>query len=104
MNVKSICLAIFVGLLFQTQGAMAATGKIKVLLKNEGGRVINGDISARKGSAAKNCKTRAGGCVIGDVGEGTWFVSAVSLGGKDSGLHTVSVKGGVEAQITLVLK
>ncbi len=100
--IMAVCLA---GVLLSPAAAMAGTGKIKAVLRDGGGRTMNGKVTAKKGSTTKTCKTAAGTCTIRNLSSGTWSVSATSTSGaRKGGPHKVSAKDGKTRTVNIVVR
>lgn len=103
MRVKKV-IAILVGAAFllASTAAFAGTGKLKIILKNEQGAVINAKVTVKKGTTVKTCTTSAGTCTIPNLAAGSWTVSAkTSSGSASGGPKTVTVESGKTGTVTL---
>jgi hypothetical protein len=84
--------------------AFAGTGKLKILLKDDKGVVINGKVTAKRGSTVKTCNSAAGTCTLSSLAEGSWTVSAKTASGTATGgPKSATVKSGQVVTVTIVL-
>jgi hypothetical protein len=105
MRLRYIMVACLAGVLLSPAAVVAGTGKIKVVMRDGGGRTMNGKATAKKGSVKKTCKTAAGTCTINRLSAGTWSVSAASTSGAlKGGPHKASAKDGKTTTVNIVVR
>jgi plastocyanin len=102
---KMVAILVGTAFLFAATAAFAGTGKLKIVLKNEQGAVINAKVVVKKGTTVKTCNTSGGTCTIPNLAAGSWTVSAKTASGSASGgPKTVSVVSGKTGTVTLLVK
>jgi hypothetical protein len=105
MKLRYLMVACLAGMLLAPVTALAGTGRIKVVLRDGGGRTMNGKVTAKKGSVTKTCKTAAGTCTIRSLSAGAWSVSASSTSGaRKGGPHKASAKDGKTTTVNIVVR
>ena len=102
---KIIAIVVAAMLLLVSMPALAATGKMKVYLKDGDGVPVNANVVVKKGDAVKKCTTSGGACVIKSLGKGEWKVSAKTSDGKMyGGPQAVTVKPDKTVTVTVRMK
>ena len=85
--------------------ALAATGKMKVILKDGDGVRVNANVVVKKGTTVKKCTTTAGACTIKNLSKGEWKVAAKTANGKMyGGPKAVTVKPDKTVTVTVRMK
>jgi hypothetical protein len=105
MRIKTaVAIAVGAAFLLVSAAAFAGTGKLKIVLKDDKGIIVNGKVTVKKSSTVRNCNSAAGTCSVADLAVGTWTVSAKSTSGVlTGGPKTATVKAGQTVTVTLVL-
>ena len=102
---RTIAIVIAAMLVLASMPALAATGKMKVILKDGNGVRVNGKVVVKKGDTVKKCTTTAGSCTIKKLKKGEWKVSAKTADGKYyGGPKKVTVKPDKTVTTTVRMK
>ena len=102
---KAIAIVVAAMLMAASMPALAATGKMKVILKDKDGVRVNANVVVKKGDSVKKCTTTAGSCTIKKLKKGEWKVSAKTSNGKMyGGPKAVTVKPDKTVTVTVRMK